>query len=184
MLLKCLHLLLPLFLSQGNLEKMCRTLEDQLSELKSKEEEQQRLINDLTAQRARLQTESGNSLLLHEAWKWRWCGLKQLICESLIKAAENMWFTAQLRLSPAKLLRDDAEVKTSIELGQALLHKGPEDLAAWRGCLGSRVFPSWVPGCCFRSCFFLAKPEWTKFLHRAMDNPVSQKSYETGPMWN
>jgi hypothetical protein len=38
---------------------MCRTLEDQVSELKSKEEEQQRLINELTAQRARLQTEAG-----------------------------------------------------------------------------------------------------------------------------
>lgn len=48
-------------LFQGNLEKMCRTLEDQVSELKSKEEEQQRLINDLTSQRGRLQTESGNS---------------------------------------------------------------------------------------------------------------------------
>lgn len=36
--------------------------EDQVSELKSKEEEQQRLINDLTSQRGRLQTESGNSL--------------------------------------------------------------------------------------------------------------------------
>lgn len=47
---------------QGNLEKMCRTLEDQLSELKSKEEEQQRLVNDLTGQRARLQTEAGGSL--------------------------------------------------------------------------------------------------------------------------
>ena len=46
---------------------MCRTLEDQVSELKTKEEEQQRLINDLTAQRGRLQTESGKSLLLHEA---------------------------------------------------------------------------------------------------------------------
>lgn len=44
---------------QGNLEKMCRTLEDQVSELKSKEEEQQRLINELTAQRGRLQTEAG-----------------------------------------------------------------------------------------------------------------------------
>ena len=38
---------------------MCRTLEDQLSEVKTKEEEQQRLINELTAQRARLQTEAG-----------------------------------------------------------------------------------------------------------------------------
>ena len=41
---------------------MCRTLEDQLSELKTKEDEQQRLINDLTTQRARLQTESGGHL--------------------------------------------------------------------------------------------------------------------------
>jgi len=38
---------------------MCRTLEDQLSEFKTKEEEHQRMINDLSAQRARLQTESG-----------------------------------------------------------------------------------------------------------------------------
>jgi myosin protein heavy chain len=44
---------------QGNLEKMCRTLEDQLSEVKTKEEEQQRLINELSAQKARLHTESG-----------------------------------------------------------------------------------------------------------------------------
>lgn len=43
---------------------MCRTLEDQLSELKTKEDEQQRLINDLTTQRARLQTESGGHLVL------------------------------------------------------------------------------------------------------------------------
>ncbi|OWK53055.1 Myosin heavy chain, skeletal muscle, adult [Lonchura striata] len=53
----------PLFLydfdAQANLEKMCRTLEDQLSEIKSKDEEHQRMINDLNAQRARLQTESG-----------------------------------------------------------------------------------------------------------------------------
>jgi predicted RNase H-like nuclease (RuvC/YqgF family) len=43
---------------------MCRTLEDQVSELKSKEEEQQRLINELTTQRARLQTEAGKDTLL------------------------------------------------------------------------------------------------------------------------
>ena len=42
-----------------NLEKMCRSLEDQLNEVKTKEEEHQRLINDLTSQKARLQTENG-----------------------------------------------------------------------------------------------------------------------------
>lgn len=73
------------FLTQGNLEKMCRTLEDQLSELKSKEEEQQRLINDLTTQRGRLQTESGNSALL-------WClrvKMMRLKTTDLVKRKSN-----------------------------------------------------------------------------------------------
>ena len=47
------------FHKQGNLEKMCRTLEDQLSEIKSKSDEGARQVNDLSAQRARLQTENG-----------------------------------------------------------------------------------------------------------------------------
>lgn len=42
---------------------MCRSLEDQLSEIKTKEEEQQRIINDLSTQRARLQTESGKTFV-------------------------------------------------------------------------------------------------------------------------
>uniref|UniRef100_A0A0F8AV99 Myosin heavy chain, fast skeletal muscle n=1 Tax=Larimichthys crocea TaxID=215358 RepID=A0A0F8AV99_LARCR len=42
-----------------NLEKMCRTLEDQLSELRAKNDENVRQINDMSAQRARLQTENG-----------------------------------------------------------------------------------------------------------------------------
>lgn len=45
--------------SQANLEKMCRTLEDQLSEIKSKNDENVRQLNDLSAQKARLQTENG-----------------------------------------------------------------------------------------------------------------------------
>ena len=38
---------------------MCRTLEDQLSEIKAKSDEGARRINDLSAQRARLQSETG-----------------------------------------------------------------------------------------------------------------------------
>ncbi|XP_040261504.1 myosin-4-like [Bufo bufo] len=45
--------------SKANLEKVSRVLEDQLSEIKAKDDEHQRLINDLTAQRARFQTENG-----------------------------------------------------------------------------------------------------------------------------
>lgn len=44
---------------QNNLEKMCRTLEDQMQEYKAKSEEGQRTINDVTIQKAKLQTENG-----------------------------------------------------------------------------------------------------------------------------
>lgn len=44
---------------QTNLEKMCRTLEDQMSEYRTKAEEGQRSINDFTMQKAKLQTENG-----------------------------------------------------------------------------------------------------------------------------
>lgn len=42
-----------------NFEKMCRTLEDQMSEYRTKAEEGQRSINDFTMQKAKLQTENG-----------------------------------------------------------------------------------------------------------------------------
>ncbi|KAM3873785.1 myosin heavy chain, fast skeletal muscle-like isoform 1-T1 [Diretmus argenteus] len=45
--------------AKGNLEKMCRTLEDQFSEIKTKSDENLRQINDLSAQKARLLTENG-----------------------------------------------------------------------------------------------------------------------------
>lgn len=38
---------------------MCRTLEDQLSELKAKNDENVRQLNDATVLKARLQTENG-----------------------------------------------------------------------------------------------------------------------------
>ena len=49
--------------SQVSLEKMCRSLEDQLMELKTKNDENTRNIMDLNNQRARFQTENGNSFL-------------------------------------------------------------------------------------------------------------------------
>ncbi|OCU01247.1 hypothetical protein XELAEV_18007037mg [Xenopus laevis] len=44
---------------KANLEKLCRTLEDQANEYRTKSEETQRLANDLSTQRAKLQTENG-----------------------------------------------------------------------------------------------------------------------------
>ncbi|XP_075034091.1 myosin heavy chain, skeletal muscle, adult-like [Mixophyes fleayi] len=45
--------------AKANLEKICRTVEDQYSEVKTKEEEHLRVINDINAHKARLQTENG-----------------------------------------------------------------------------------------------------------------------------
>ena len=47
-------------LFQVNLEKTCRSLEDQLLEMKTKSDENTRQITDLNNQRARFQTENGN----------------------------------------------------------------------------------------------------------------------------
>lgn len=38
---------------------MCRSLEDQISELKAKSDESQRNVTDITVQKARFQTENG-----------------------------------------------------------------------------------------------------------------------------
>uniref|UniRef100_A0A669Q5E0 Myosin heavy chain 7B n=1 Tax=Phasianus colchicus TaxID=9054 RepID=A0A669Q5E0_PHACC len=52
---------------QANAEKLCRTYEDQLSEAKSKVDELQRQLTDVSTQRGRLQTENGElSRLLEE----------------------------------------------------------------------------------------------------------------------
>uniref|UniRef100_A0A663NC02 Myosin-13 n=1 Tax=Athene cunicularia TaxID=194338 RepID=A0A663NC02_ATHCN len=44
--------------AKSNLEKMCRALEDQYSEVRTKDDEHIRLINDLNTHKARLQTEN------------------------------------------------------------------------------------------------------------------------------
>ncbi|XP_065271384.1 myosin-13 [Emys orbicularis] len=45
--------------AKSNLEKMCRALEDQFSETKTKNDEHMRLINDLNTQKKHLHTENG-----------------------------------------------------------------------------------------------------------------------------
>ncbi|KAL2297583.1 hypothetical protein Nmel_016128 [Mimus melanotis] len=45
--------------AKSNLEKTCRALEDQFSEVRAKDDEHVRLINDLNTQKTRLQTENG-----------------------------------------------------------------------------------------------------------------------------
>lgn len=47
---------------QANLEKLCRSLEDQMNEYKTKADEAQRSLSDYTTLSARLQTENGTIL--------------------------------------------------------------------------------------------------------------------------
>lgn len=50
---------IPVLRWQVNLEKMCRTTEDQSADYRAKLEETQRTLNDTNTQRAKLQTENG-----------------------------------------------------------------------------------------------------------------------------
>ncbi|XP_036706699.1 myosin-13-like [Balaenoptera musculus] len=45
--------------SMSNVERMCRTVEDQFNEIKAKDDQQTQLIHDLNMQKARLQTQNG-----------------------------------------------------------------------------------------------------------------------------
>ena len=51
-----MSLLIPI---QANAEKLCRTYEDHLNETKTKLDEMTRLMNDLTTQKTKLQSENG-----------------------------------------------------------------------------------------------------------------------------
>eukprot|EP00069_Balaena_mysticetus_P015231 bmy_22500T0 len=133
-------------LQRGNLEKMCRTLEDQLSELKSKEEEQQRLISDLTTQRGRLQTESGElsrqldekeSLVSQlsrgkQAFTQQTEELKRQL-EEEIKAKNALAHALQSSRHDCDLLREqyEEEQESKAELQRAL-SKANSEVAQWR----------------------------------------------------
>ena len=60
---------------QASAEKLCRTYEDQLSEAKSKVDELQRQLTDVSTQRGRLQTENGRWGQL--PWGWSCTGASE-----------------------------------------------------------------------------------------------------------
>ncbi|XP_021094107.1 myosin-2 [Heterocephalus glaber] len=130
----------------GNLEKMCRTLEDQLSELKSKEEEQQRLINDLTTQRGRLQTESGEfsrqldekEALVSQLSRGKQAFTQQIEelkrqLEEEVKAKNALAHALQSSRHDCDLLREqyEEEQESKAELQRAL-SKANSEVAQWR----------------------------------------------------
>lgn len=72
--------------TQANAEKLCRTYEDQLSEAKSKVDELQRQLTDVSTQRGRLQTENG---------RWGPCGCS---CAGASESG-NCKYQGELRLA-------------------------------------------------------------------------------------
>uniref|UniRef100_A0A8C8EFC7 Myosin heavy chain n=1 Tax=Otus sunia TaxID=257818 RepID=A0A8C8EFC7_9STRI len=132
--------------NMANLEKMCRTLEDQLSEIKTKEEQNQRMINDLNTQRARLQTESGEysrqveekDALISQLSRGKQ-GFTQQIeelkrhLEEEIKAKNALAHALQSARHDCDLLREqyEEEQEAKGELQRAL-SKANSEVAQWR----------------------------------------------------
>uniref|UniRef100_A0A8C1MEN5 Myosin heavy chain, fast skeletal muscle-like n=1 Tax=Cyprinus carpio TaxID=7962 RepID=A0A8C1MEN5_CYPCA len=131
---------------KANLEKMCRTLEDQLSEIKTKSDENVRQLNDMNAQRARLQTENGEfSRQLEEkealvsqltrgkqAYTQQIEELKRHI-EEEVKAKNALAHAVQSARHDCDLLREqyeeEQEAKAELQRGMS---KANSEVAQWR----------------------------------------------------
>ncbi|KAH0629556.1 hypothetical protein JD844_011708 [Phrynosoma platyrhinos] len=133
-------------MESSNLEKLCRTLEDQISELKTKDEEQQRTINDLNAQRARLQTESGEfsrqvdekDALISQLSRGKQAFTQQIEelkrqLEEEIKAKNALAHGLQSARHDCDLLREqyEEEQEAKSELQRAM-SKANSEVAQWR----------------------------------------------------
>ncbi|XP_069799667.1 myosin-4-like [Dendropsophus ebraccatus] len=132
--------------SKANLEKVSRVLEDQLSEIKAKDDEHQRLINDLTAQRARFQTENGElsrqveekEALISQLTRGKQ-GFTQQVeelkrqLEEETKAKNALAHALQSARHDADLLREqyEEEQEAKAEL-QRSLSKANGEVAQWR----------------------------------------------------
>ncbi|XP_069785589.1 myosin-4-like [Narcine bancroftii] len=132
--------------SKANFEKLCRTLEDQLSETKAKNDENARIINDLTTQKSRLQTENGefsrqmeekDSLVSQmtrgkQAFTQQIEELKRQLEEEL-KAKNALAHALQSSRHDCDLLREqyEEEVEAKAEL-QRGMSKANSEVAQWR----------------------------------------------------
>ncbi|XP_067228722.1 myosin heavy chain, fast skeletal muscle-like [Chanodichthys erythropterus] len=132
--------------SKTNLEKMCRTLEDQLSEFKTKHDEHVRHINDLSAQKARFQTENGEmgrQLEEKEALVSQLTRSKQAYTQQIeelkrhieeeVKAKNALAHAVQSSRHDCDLLREqyEEEQEAKSEL-QRSMSKANSEVAQWR----------------------------------------------------
>ncbi|XP_056395983.1 myosin-1B-like [Hyla sarda] len=132
--------------SKANLEKINRVVEDQLSEVKAKEDEHQRVINDLSAQRARFQTENGEQsrqleekeALISQLTRGK-LGFTQQVeelkrqLEEEVKAKNALAHALQSARHDNDLLREqyEEEQEAKAEL-QRTLSKANGEVAQWR----------------------------------------------------
>ncbi|KAK0134634.1 Myosin heavy chain, fast skeletal muscle [Merluccius polli] len=132
--------------AKGNLEKICRTLEDQLSEIKAKSDENVRQINDVSAQRARLLTENGEfgrQLEEKEALVSQLTRGKQAFTQQIeelkrqneeeVKAKNALAHGVQSARHDCDLLREqfeeEQEAKAELQRGMS---KANSEVAQWR----------------------------------------------------
>ncbi|CAL8276746.1 unnamed protein product [Merluccius merluccius] len=132
--------------AKGNLEKICRTLEDQLSEVKAKSDENGRQINDISAQRARLLTENGEfsrQLEEKEALVSQLTRGKQAFTQQIeelkrqneeeVKAKNALAHGVQSARHDCDLLREqfeeEQEAKAELQRGMS---KANSEVAQWR----------------------------------------------------
>uniref|UniRef100_A0A667ZS33 Myosin heavy chain 6 n=1 Tax=Myripristis murdjan TaxID=586833 RepID=A0A667ZS33_9TELE len=132
--------------AKTNLEKMCRTLEDQMSEFRTKTDEGQRIINDFTMQKAKLQTENGelarqleekDSLVSQltrgkQSYTQQIEDLKRQL-EEEVKAKNALAHAVQSARHDCDLLREqyEEEQEAKAEL-QRSMSKANSEVAQWR----------------------------------------------------
>uniref|UniRef100_A0A3B1KIG8 Myosin-7-like n=1 Tax=Astyanax mexicanus TaxID=7994 RepID=A0A3B1KIG8_ASTMX len=132
--------------SKTNLEKMCRTLEDQMNEYRTKSEEGQRTINDFAMQKAKFQTENGelsrqleekDSLVSQltrgkQSYTQQIDDLKRQL-EEEVKAKNALAHAVQSARHDSELLREqyEEEQEAKAEL-QRSLSKANSEVAQWR----------------------------------------------------
>ncbi|XP_053530077.1 myosin heavy chain, fast skeletal muscle [Ictalurus punctatus] len=132
--------------SKANLDKMCRTLEDQLSELKTKDDEHVRQLNDISTQKARLQTENGEfgrqleekEALVSQLTRGKQAYTQQVEelkrhIEEEVKAKNALAHAVQSARHDCDLLREqfeeEQEAKAELQRGMS---KANSEVAQWR----------------------------------------------------
>ncbi|XP_078245982.1 myosin-15 isoform X2 [Pogona vitticeps] len=131
---------------KANAEKLCRTLEDHLNEAKTKVDEMTRLVNDLTAQKGKLQTENGEyarqleekEVLINQFSRGKLSFTQQIEelkrqLEEETKSKNALAHALQAARHDCDLLREqyEEEQESKAELQRAL-SKGNAEVAQWR----------------------------------------------------